>query len=157
MSQWAIANKWISPLKIKGKLFSPFELSEFFPFMHCSCTAPDPEGTVFRLFSYSVYSPPSSWKFRASSGWVFKSKSLLFAIDEIQGSGSTSLIPNNIGMKHFEILCASNPFCFLLKERWMDNNTKKTKDIEACIYIIYYLHHLEFEFGLQSGRISFPM
>lgn len=47
-------------------------------------------------------------------------------------------------------------FLLLVKRKVKDNNTEKTKDIEACIYIIYYLHNLEFEFGLQSGRNFFP-
>lgn len=44
-------------------------------------------------------------------------------------------------------------FLLLVKRKVKDNNTKKTKDVEACVYIIYSLHNLEYELGLQSGRI----
>lgn len=58
-------------------------------------------------------------------------------------------------MKHPELLYSSNSFCFLLQRKVKDGSIEKTKDIQACIYIIYYLHNLEFEFDLFAVRKEF--
>lgn len=55
-------------------------------------------------------------------------------------------------MKHSEMLYASNSFCCLLQRKVKDSSIEKTKDIQACIYIIDYLHNLEFEFDLFEVR-----
>lgn len=57
--------------------------------------------------------------------------------------------------KHPEMLYSSNSFCFLLQRKVKDGSMEKTKDIQACIYIIYYLYNLEFEFDLFAVRKEF--
>lgn len=84
-----------------------------------------------------------------------RAKSYPVATDEIQGAKSTTLIPDNTEMEHAAMLYVSNRFCLCLWRKVKNNNIEKTKDMQTCIYIIYHLHNLEFEFNLWSGRNIF--